>query len=55
MNWSLFWMNPLVEDAMEVQEGEWMFTYSWLLILIALMDWLDLVDYQGMNVEAVKV
>ena len=55
MNWSLFLMNQLVEDVVEVQEGEHTFTYSWLLILIALVAWMEPVDYQGMDVEAVKV
>ena len=40
---------------MVVQAGERPFTYSWLLILITLVAWMDLDDYQGMDVEAVKV
>ena len=55
MNWSLFLMNQLVEDAVEVQVGERPFTYSWLLILIALVAWMELDDYQGMDVRAIEV
>ena len=55
MNWSLFLMNQLVEDVVAVEAGEQSFTYSWLLILIALMAWMELDDYQGMEVEAIKV
>ena len=40
---------------MVVQEGERAFTYSWVLILIALIAWMEPVDYEGMDVEAVKV
>ena len=38
-----------------IQDGEKPFTYSWLLILIVLVAWMELVDYQGMEVEVVKV
>ena len=55
MNWSLFLMNHLAEDMVTVQEEERQFTYSWMLILIALVTWMDPVDYQGMEVEVVKV
>ena len=54
MNWLLFLMNQLVEDVMAVQAGEQSFTYSWLLILITLMAWMEPDDFQGMEVEAVK-
>ena len=40
---------------MAVQAGLHPFTYSWLLILIALMSWMEPDDYQGMEVDAVKV
>ena len=55
MNWSLFLLNQLTEDAVAVQDGECPFTYSWLLILIALVAWMEPEDYQRMDVEAVKV
>ena len=55
MNWFLFIMKQLAEDALAVHAGEIPFTYSWLLILIALVAWMEPVDYQGMDVEAVKV
>ena len=55
MKSSLFMMNQLMEEALAVQAEEWAFTYSWLLILITLMAWMEPVDYQGMDVEAVKV
>ena len=32
-----------------------MFTYRWLLILITLVAWMESIDYQGMDLEAVKV
>ena len=55
MNWSLFLLNQLTEDALVVQAGERSFTYKWLLILFALVAWMELEDYQRMEVEAVKV
>ena len=55
MNWLLVLLNQLVEDTVEFQVGECSFTYSWLLILIALVAWMEPDDYQGMEVEAVKV
>ena len=41
MNWSLFLLNQLTEDMVIVQDGEQPFTYSWLLILISLVAWMD--------------
>ena len=55
MNWSLFFLNQLTKDAVAVQAGEQPFTYRWLLILIALVAWMDPEDYQRMDVEAIKV
>ena len=55
MNWSLFLLNQLIEDAIAVQARERPFTYSWLLILIALVAWMEPEDYQRMMVEAVEV
>ena len=55
MNWSLFLLNQLTEDVVVVQDGERTFTYSYLLILIALVAWMEPVDYQGMEVEELKV
>ena len=40
---------------MEMQAGERPFTYSWLLILIVLVSWMELDDYQGMDVKAIEV
>ena len=54
MNWSLFLLNRLLEDALVAQTGR-PFSYSWLLILIALVAWMEHKDYQPMTVEAVKV
>ena len=48
-------MKQSAKDAVVVQVGERPFTYSWLLILIALVAWMELVDYQGMDVKEVKV
>ena len=53
--WSLFLLNQFTDDVVAAQAGERPFTYSWLLILIALVAWMELVEYQGMEVEAVKV
>ena len=55
MNWSLFLLNQLTKDAIAVHVGERPFMYSWLLILIALVAWMEPEDYQRMDVEAVKV
>ena len=54
MNWSLFLLNQLLSDALTAQRGH-PFSYSWLLILIALVAWMELEDYQPMMVEATKV
>ena len=54
MNWSLFLLNQLLEDSLAAQDGR-SFSYSWLLILIALVTWMELEDYQPMEVDAVKV
>ena len=55
MNWSLFLMNQLVEDAEVIHVSARSFTYSWLLILIVLVDWMEPEDYQGMDVKALEV
>ena len=55
MNWSLFLMNQLTEDAVVAQVGEIPFTYIWLLILIALVAWMDLDDYHRMDIKAIEV
>ena len=54
MNWSLFLLNQLLEDVLAAQDG-WSFSYSWLLILIALVSWMEPEDYQLMIVHAAKV
>ena len=54
MNWSLFSLNQLLKDVLISQDGK-SFSYSWLLILIALVAWMELEDYQPMEVDAVKV
>ena len=54
MNWLIFLLNQMMEDAMLVQEGKRPFTYSWLLILIALMGWIEPTYYQGMDVEVTQ-
>ena len=46
---------PIKKDVVAVQYGERPFTYSWLLILIMLVAWMESIDYQGMEVEVVKV
>ena len=55
MNWSMFLLNQLMKDVILVQEGKRPFTYSWLLILIALVEWMELEQYQGMDVEVNQV
>ena len=54
MNWSLFLLNQLLEDVLVAHMGK-PFSYSWLLILIALVAWMEPEDYQPMVVEVVKV
>ena len=54
MNWSLFLLNQLLEDALVSQNG-WTFSYSWLLILIALITWMEPEDYHPMTIEAETV
>ena len=55
MNWSIFLMNQLVEDTVVMQTGERPFTYSWLLIFIALVAWVESDDYQGMDIRSIEV
>ena len=55
MNWSLFLLNQLKEDAMLVQEGKRSFTYSRLLIVIVLVGWMEPEEYLGMDVEFAQV
>ena len=55
MNWSLFLLNQLTEDMVAVQVWEWPFTYSWLLILIALLAWMEPEYYQRMMAESIEV
>ena len=43
-----------MEDAVAMQAGLHFFIYNWILILIALVGWMDSDDYQGMEVEVVK-
>ena len=54
MNWYLFLLNQLFEDALVAQIG-WPFSYSWLLILTALIAWMEPEDYKPMAIEVVKV
>ena len=54
MNWSLFFLNQLLEDMLAAQVG-WSFSYSWFFILIVLFSWMELEDYQPMAVDAEKV
>ena len=54
MNWSLFLLNQLLEDSLAVQARR-PFSYSWILIIIALVAWMEPEDYQPMAVDAVKV
>ena len=43
------------ETTVVVQAKERAFTYSWMLILITPVAWMEPVDYQCMDVKAVKV
>ena len=54
MNWYLFLLNQLLEYGVVAQAG-WSFSYSWLLILIALVSWMEPEDYQSMTIDAAKV
>ena len=44
-----------MEDAEAAQVGARSFTYSWILILIALIAWMESEDFQGMHVKVVEV
>ena len=55
MNWSLFLLNQLMEDVVLAQEVGNSFTYSSLLVLIALVGWMDLTHYQGVEVDMVNI
>ena len=54
MNWSFF-LNELMEDVVLEREVGNSFTYSWLLILIALVGWMERTHYQGMEVDTVNI
>ena len=54
MNWSLFLLNQFLEDTLVAQIRS-PFSYSWLLILIALVSWMEPKDYQPMTVDVEKV
>ena len=54
MNCSLFFLNQLLEYSLVAQVGK-PFSYSWLLILISLVTWMEPKDYQPMAVDAAKV
>ena len=45
MNWPLFLLNQLMEDAVAAQANEQPFSYNWLLILISLVAWMEPEDY----------
>ena len=55
MNQPLLLLNQLMEDVILAHKGRSPFTYSCLLILIALVVWMEPKYYQGMDVEAVEV
>ena len=55
MNWSLFLLNQLLEDFVAAQAEERSFSYSWLLILISLVAWMEPEDYQLVSVSAQNV
>ena len=51
INWSHFLLNDVLEDAVQAQEeSKTKFHYSWLLILISFVVWLDPSDYQPLDV-----
>ena len=54
MNWSLFLLNQFLEDALFSQNWK-PFSYSWLLILSALVSRMEPEDCQLMTIEAEKV
>ena len=55
MNWYLFLLNELMEDTILAQEVGKPFTYSRLLILIALVGLMEPKYYQGMEVDIVNI
>ena len=54
MNWSLFSLNQLLNDALATQ-SERPFSYSWILIIIALVSWMEPEDYQPIMFEETQV
>ena len=47
-------LNQLMDDMVLVEVGRIPFTYTWFLILISLVGWMEPKYYQGMDVEVVK-
>jgi hypothetical protein len=55
MNWATYLVNLLLQDYMEAQEKGIEFHYSWLLILIVLVEWKEPGHYQHMHTHHVEI
>ena len=51
MNWSHYLLNDLLADVESSQEKGTAFHYSWLLILILFVTWLEPSNYQGVDIR----
>ena len=51
----MFVLSRLLDDVFSTQAKERSFSYSWLLILIALVTWMESEDYQLVSVSAENV
>ena len=49
MNWSTFLVNDFMEYYKEVQEKSQLFHYTWLLILIVLVAWREMDEFQFLD------
>ena len=49
MNWSTFLVNDFMEYYKEAQEKSQLFHYTWLLILIVLVAWREMDEFQFLD------
>ena len=49
INWSQFLLNKLLIDAFKSQEKDNAFHYSWILILISFVTWVEPPNYQWVD------
>ena len=51
MSWVTFLLNELLDDAINSQKKGKSLTYSWLLILISFVAWVEFPNYQVIDVN----